>query len=210
MSDLTPDRLAELRLIAEAATPGPWAVNPTKAQIDDMNTLVPICALLWPTDLRTEEQTLANGEYIAAFDPPTVLALLERILDLEHRLIYYEPDMYVQRCTVCHGRGRREYPDTSTWRGGGYAGQAITTDICDKCWGTGDEGRPGTDLRAMVQRHREYVDKAIDVAVHTALTMAADSRGPVDLWSLHEAAVRRAKERLTDPNLEIEKRGAQT
>ena len=76
--------------------------------------------------------------------------LLEMVADLDRRLAYYEPDMYVKRCSACHGRGRREYPDTSTWRGGGYAGQAITVDICDRCWGTGDEGRPGTDLRALI------------------------------------------------------------
>jgi len=30
MADLTPDRLAELRRIAEAATPGPWAWRMSK------------------------------------------------------------------------------------------------------------------------------------------------------------------------------------
>jgi hypothetical protein len=76
--------------------------------------------------------------------------LLETVLDLDRRLAYYEPDMYVKRCSACHGRGRRVYPDTSTWRGGGYAGQAFAVGICDRCWGTGDEGQPGTDLRALI------------------------------------------------------------
>lgn len=83
--------------------------------------------------------------------------LLEMVLDLDRRLAYYEPDMYVKRCSACHGRGRREYPDTSTWRGGGYAGQAITVDICDRCWGTGDEGRPGTDLRSLIAECRNLM-----------------------------------------------------
>lgn len=61
MADLTPERIAELRLITEAATPGPWAVNPCKAVVDEMATLTPMCAMLWPTDLRTEEQTLLPG-----------------------------------------------------------------------------------------------------------------------------------------------------
>ena len=80
--------------------------------------------------------------------------LLDALLELDRRLAYYEPEMYVLRCTACHGRGRREYPDTSTWRRGGYAGQAITVDICDRCWGTGDEGRPGTNLRELVERYK--------------------------------------------------------
>lgn len=83
--------------------------------------------------------------------------LLETVLDLDRRLAYYEPEMYVKRCSACHGRGRRVYPDTSTWRGGGYAGQAFAVGICDRCWGTGDEGQPGTDLRALFEWQKEDV-----------------------------------------------------
>src|SRR5690606_2245217 len=79
MTDLTPERLAELRRIAEAATPGPWGVNPWQAVVDEMEALTPICAMLWPTELRTEEQTLANAQHIATFDPTTVLTLLDAL-----------------------------------------------------------------------------------------------------------------------------------
>src|SRR5690606_7147959 len=41
--------------------------------------LTPVCAMLWPTDLRTEEQTLANAQHIATFDPTTVLTLLDAL-----------------------------------------------------------------------------------------------------------------------------------
>ena len=34
VDELTPERLAELRRIAEAATPGPWAVNPFRATVE--------------------------------------------------------------------------------------------------------------------------------------------------------------------------------
>src|SRR5690606_7317734 len=76
MADLTPDRLLELRLIAEAATPGPWAFPHQKDPYG--------CYLLPLTE--------NNASYIAAFDPTTVLALLDRIEELEAvlRLVYDE------------------------------------------------------------------------------------------------------------------------
>lgn len=48
-------------------TPGPWAVNPTCAVVDAFETgvPVPVCKLLWPTDLRSEGETEANGAIIA-------------------------------------------------------------------------------------------------------------------------------------------------
>ena len=49
-------------------------------------------------------------------------------------------------CPVCSGSGVRTYGDTSTWRGG-VGGSAMTTDICDTCWGSGNSDRPWTDLR---------------------------------------------------------------
>src|SRR5690606_403285 len=77
MSGMTSDRLEELRRIAEAATPGPWAVNPFKATVDEMPSMLPICGLLWPTEERTEEQSFANANYIAECNPTTALALLD-------------------------------------------------------------------------------------------------------------------------------------
>jgi hypothetical protein len=51
-----------------AFTPGPWAVNPVNAQVDafDSGKPVPVCQLLWPTALRSEDVTEANGHLIAA------------------------------------------------------------------------------------------------------------------------------------------------
>jgi len=44
-------------------------------------------------------------------------------------------------CKACGGSGTRAYGSTSTWRGGA-GGQMITSDVCDRCWGSGQEGRP--------------------------------------------------------------------
>lgn len=44
-------------------------------------------------------------------------------------------------CQPCGGIGVRIYGSTSTWRGG-IGGCAMTNDVCDRCWGSGDKTRP--------------------------------------------------------------------
>lgn len=51
-------------------------------------------------------------------------------------------------CKGCSGSGVRAYGSTSTWRGG-IGGQMITSDICDKCWGSGNAGKPWFNLRRL-------------------------------------------------------------
>lgn len=51
-------------------------------------------------------------------------------------------------CRLCNGAGSRMYSNTSTWRGG-IGGQALTADVCDNCWGSGDEKRPWVNLRSL-------------------------------------------------------------
>jgi len=60
-------------------TPGPHVVNPIKAVIEAVcdGPDKPICGMLWPTDLRSEEETLANAQLYAA--APEMFALLERM-----------------------------------------------------------------------------------------------------------------------------------
>jgi len=53
-----------------------------------------------------------------------------------------------EACTACHGRGSRVYSSTSTWRGG-MGGAAMSVDVCDRCWGSGNQDRPWTDLRKL-------------------------------------------------------------
>lgn len=85
MSDLTPERLAELRRIAEAATPGPWEV-------------VGLSGYGVPYALRMPHRSghtwygvegikrREDAEYFVACDPDTIRALLEEIERLAEEL----------------------------------------------------------------------------------------------------------------------------
>lgn len=60
-------------------------------------------------------------------------------------------------CEICAGSGVRSYPNSSGWRNR-PAGQAVTSGVCDKCWGSGDPARPGANLRQLqdiAERQRE-------------------------------------------------------
>jgi hypothetical protein len=51
-------------------------------------------------------------------------------------------------CPKCSGYGVRTYASTATWMGG-VGGQALTSGICDSCWGSGDTNRPWLNLREL-------------------------------------------------------------
>src|SRR5690606_42013867 len=96
MTDLTPDRLYELRRIAEAATPGPWWVDGWEARTKDGDRFIASIApafkgarpdaSCWELD--------ANIRHTAAFDLTTALALLDALTDAraesERSRIIYE------------------------------------------------------------------------------------------------------------------------
>ena len=46
-----------------------------------------------------------------------------------------------EQCENCGGSGVVAYGSTATWRGG-IGGAAMTNDVCDKCWGSGDKFKP--------------------------------------------------------------------
>lgn len=98
MTPLTTDRLAELRQTAEAATQGEWYIGPTprflaQGQIHEWGGQTH-----YPVTIRSTEHTEelattwtyllpsdANAAHIAAFDPPTVLALLDALAEAQQR-----------------------------------------------------------------------------------------------------------------------------
>ena len=93
-------------------------------------------------DLRIEElntkilemgyEAIADGKRIAELEKSTgeiIQDILIQSRDIE------------KVCSSCLGWGIKAYGDTSTW-GKGIGGQMMTSDVCDKCWGSGDESKP--------------------------------------------------------------------
>ena len=64
-------------------------------------------------------------------------------------------------CASCGGHGSRAYGSTATWRGGA-GGQAITSDVCDKCWGSGlrDRSFPSHKRMEFLERKLALDDEA--------------------------------------------------
>lgn len=105
-------------------------------------------------DIRSQFDTEAQAE---------IARLKERIAVLEEhrenefdRLLEWRGisrDMGDTPCTRCHGSGRAMYGDSTTWRGG-FGGQAITADVCDQCWGSGNAEKPWTNLRKVAHAEK--------------------------------------------------------
>lgn len=70
-------------------------------------------------------------------------------------------------CEDCGGFGVKVYPNTATWRGG-IGGNALTNDVCDKCWGSGDQSRPWPS-----HRRAEKAEAALASCEAAALERAA-------------------------------------
>lgn len=88
MTEFTPARLAELRAVAEAATPGPWeweqsSADPSPSGDEPLVTSNPgedgypdVVLSGWGYDESGTEASDEDRAHIATFDPPTVLALI--------------------------------------------------------------------------------------------------------------------------------------
>ena len=96
---LTADARERLKAACDKATPGPWAVNPCKATVDafDKDRPLSVCGCLWPTDERTEEQTEANADIIAA--APDALDWIAKALPIlkrvENRMLATDPETWL-------------------------------------------------------------------------------------------------------------------
>src|SRR5690606_8898204 len=86
MTDLTPERLAELRRIAEAAPPGPWVWREGRdGKILDLIGYGE--EIVTPSHFNASLKVKGGvKEYIQAFDPTTALALLDEIERLQQKV----------------------------------------------------------------------------------------------------------------------------
>ena len=57
-------------------------------------------------------------------------------------------------CEGCQGTGYKTYGSTATFWGG-IGGAAMTTSVCDKCWGSGDQFRPWKSWRLIKQEMQD-------------------------------------------------------
>lgn len=65
-------------------------------------------------------------------------------------------------CDRCHGTGVLCYGSTCTWRGG-IGGSAMTYDVCNSCWGSGNKFKSWTNVKDMekeLKRLRKLCHKA--------------------------------------------------
>jgi len=51
-------------------------------------------------------------------------------------------------CETCGGFGKKYYGNTSTWLYG-VGGAMVVLDVCDVCWGSGDNLKKGVNLKKM-------------------------------------------------------------
>ena len=49
-------------------------------------------------------------------------------------------------CKDCNGTGVKLYGNTATYHPHYFAGQAMTEDTCNVCWGSGDSEKPNESL----------------------------------------------------------------
>ncbi len=97
----------------------------------------------WKREIWQREVGYLLPAYDAALEPEDVIEAARRLLAAAHVLTGVQ-------CKNCSGYGYRVYGSTSTWRGGA-GGQAITSDVCDQCWGSGRCDKSHGNLRRILQ-----------------------------------------------------------
>ena len=93
--------------------------------------------------VKHERRKLAAAEARIAELEKQVFELQSRRENMHYDMLLWRgitPD-FDKVCRSCSGSGIKVYGSTSTWRGG-IGGQMMTSDVCDKCWGSGKEDRP--------------------------------------------------------------------
>ena len=83
------DDLSALKALAEKATPGEWEFSARDegwATVDIPDGPDDTMQLAWHEGGGITAMDSANAEFIAAFDPPTVLALIARLEEAEGRV----------------------------------------------------------------------------------------------------------------------------
>jgi len=138
---------------------------------------------VWPDGTYLDADEYSGEEFRFNGDDYTVIDLLEitarntrnaeveRLRKQVHELQNQREHMYdtmlqwrgIERengdepCRGCNGSGVRAYGNTTTWRGG-VGGQVITSDVCDKCWGSGNSENVWVNLKSIARISRKEAE----------------------------------------------------
>jgi RecJ-like exonuclease len=93
---------------------------------------------------------MSNEKHFKNYSDEYLRMLWWRKIDPE-----YSNDIVCERCS---GSGVLSYSNTSTWYHSA-GGQQITSDVCDLCWGSGKQNKPGADLRKLFSKLRTLSEK---------------------------------------------------
>lgn len=112
---------------------------------------------------KTYEELLAENERLTA-----ALASAEPAYVTDGYLLWRAIEDSGDACEECGGAGVYAYGSTATWHGG-IGGQAMTTDVCDKCWGSGNRHKPWPSHRRLA--HPDARSSAGPVACTNGVTL---------------------------------------
>lgn len=100
-------------------------------------------------------------------------------------------------CSSCSGLGRKWYGNGGTWHPPGMATQGHQRDLCNVCWGSGDDREPFMNMRKFVDDKNEQVrsDGAKVLAGKARIPFASMRAGCEALAAELERLARGRKER---------------
>lgn len=118
------------------------------------------CYLSSPTldDLHEIDDHDAEQRQVIEDLQKRVEELIDRRNNFHYEAVEWRGIEFDNVCTECTGSGYTVYGNTTTYhRGAG--GQAITTSVCNICWGSGDKSRPWTSWLKIegIQRQLELL-----------------------------------------------------
>lgn len=93
--------------------------------------------------------------------------LIARKNDFHRDAVEWRGVEFENVCTECSGSGYKVYGNTTTYHHGA-GGQAITTSVCNKCWGSGDKLKPWTSWLKIEQQAKE-IEKLTGAISHWTL-----------------------------------------
>ena len=177
--------LAELRKVAEAATQGIWYVRRDSILSSATEgSLIPRIA--------GETGSDENAEHIAAFDPATVLALLDRLEDAE--AAEDEHDQCPAQCPVCGDWATRTPCDHCKGSGCGPGTALGGYEECEWCAGMGWLHEGCRDTGPSWQERAEAAEAELSREDRQSPELAIKVVGAVARAEAAEAAIERVRE----------------